>query len=58
MRDTLMIVIRLVLACAVWATAVGLENMRLTEEKEKFNEASPKLFVISVALIIAIGVLH
>lgn len=56
-RDTIMIIIRLVLAVALWvlSLAIGILSER---EKEWFNKASFTLLAVCLSLIIAIGVLH
>lgn len=56
-RDTIMIIIRLVLAVALWvlSLAIGILSER---EKERFNKDSFKLLAVCLSLTIAIGVLH
>lgn len=56
-RDTIMIIIRLVLAVALWvlSLAIGILSER---EKERFNKVSFTSLAVCLSLIIAIGVLH
>lgn len=56
-RDTIMIIIRLVLAVALWvlSLAIGILSER---EKEWFDKVFFKSLAVCLSLIIAIGVLH
>jgi hypothetical protein len=56
-RDTIMIIIRFVLAVALWvfSIAIGILSER---EKERFNKGSFKPLAVCLSLIIAICVIH